>query len=200
MSPNRFDLTLWQQGEETIRLESERQRRADLPPEKRYRALHPTSAEFLHQLALASNARRLVEVGMSAGYSTLWLARAAAATGGRIHTFEHNPEIVKVAREYFALATVAGFIEVHEGDARLLLEDFEGPVDFAFVDAEKEDYIAYAKLLWPLLRPGGSLVADNIISHAEAAAPYLEYLCGVVDATTMVVGIGSGLAWSVKEP
>ncbi len=200
MSPNRFDFNAWQGVEEEVRDADERQRAAGLPPEKRYKSLHPSSAVFLFQLVLATAARRIVEVGMSAGYSTLWLARAAKMTGGRVVTLERDPAIVAVARDHFARATVAGLVEIRQGDALELIDEIEGSVDLAFVDAEKEEYLAYARALWPKLGPGASLVADNVISHAEATTPYLEYLCGLEDADTTILPIGNGLGWTVKEP
>jgi len=200
VSPNRFDLNAWQTMEEEVRIEDERQRAAGLPPAKRYKSLHPNSAVFLFQLVIATAARRIVEVGTSAGYSTLWLGRAARFTGGRVVTLERDPAVIAVARDHFARATVAGFVEIRPGDALELLEDMEEGIDLAFIDAEKEEYLAYARALWPKLAPGASLVADNVISHAEATAPYLEYLCGLEDADTTVLPVGNGLGWTVKEP
>ncbi len=193
-----FDQAAWQAVTAEVRHEDERQRFEGLPPAARYRSLHPTSAGFLYQLALAATAQRVVEVGMSAGYSTLWLARACAATGGRVVTLEKNAAIVEVAWEHFARAGVADIIEVKSGDALITLDGIRGPFDLAFIDAEKAEYVAYAERLWPKLAPAASLVADNVISHAEATAPFLGWLRARPDAVTTVLDVGNGLAWAVK--
>jgi len=194
-----FDLKAWRNVEEAVRLEDGRQRRAGLPPERRYRSLHPASAQFIYQLALAAGAKRVVEVGMSAGYSTLWLARACAATGGSVVSLERNADIIPVARSHFELAGVAELVEVIGGDARETLSTLAAPFDLAFVDGEKDEYVAYAEALWPLLSGGGSMVADNVVSHAEAAAPFIEWLFGREGSATTILEIGQGLAWTVKH-
>lgn len=195
-----FNILEWSALEEEVRLTDEKQRAQGLPPEQRYKSLHPDAAHFLYQLALAARARVIVEVGMSAGYSTLWLARAAAVAGGRVITFERDAAIVKVARDHFTRAGVAGLIDIRVGDARSLLAEIGEPVDLAFVDAEKDEYPVYAEKLWPLLRAGGSLVADNVISHREATTPYLKSILAWPDATTAILTIGRGLGWTVKTP
>jgi predicted O-methyltransferase YrrM len=193
-----FDLDAWRAVEAAVRLENERQRRASLPPERRYRSLHPKSAEFIFLLALATGARRILEVGTSAGYSTLWLARACAATGGSVVTLEKNVDIIKVAAENLETAGVAPFVELRPGDARETLAAVEGPLELAFVDGEKEEYVGYVEMLWSNLSAGASLVADNVISHADATAPFLEWLQARAGASTTVLEIGNGLSWTVK--
>jgi len=195
-----FDLSAWQAVEEAVRLENERQRRAKLPSERRYRSLHPDAAAFIFLLALAARARRIVEVGTSAGYSTLWLARACAATGGAVVTLERNAAIIDVARRHFARAGVAAFVDLRPGDARETLAGLDGPFDLAFVDGEKEEYVAYGELLWPRLAAGASLAADNVLSHADATAPFVAWLRARHDAAaTAVLQIGNGLSWTVKR-
>ncbi|NIT35461.1 MAG: methyltransferase [candidate division Zixibacteria bacterium] len=193
-----FDVDAWRAVEEAVRLENERQRAAGLPPARRYRALHPKAAEFLYLLALASGARRIVEVGTSAGYSTLWLARACVATGGVVVTLELEAGMAEVARGHLELAGVSDLVEIRPGDARETLPQLVGPFDLAFVDAEKAEYVDYGELLWPKLAAGASLVADNVVSHAEATAPFLAWLRARGDAATTVLEVGNGLAWAVK--
>jgi caffeoyl-CoA O-methyltransferase len=193
-----FDVDVWRAVEAAVRLENERQRRASLPAERRYRSLHPKSAEFIFLLALATGAGRILEVGTSAGYSTLWLARACAATGGSVVTLEKNVDIIKVAAENLEAAGVASLVEIRPGDARETLAAVEGPFELAFVDGEKEQYVGYVELLWPKLSAGASLVADNVISHADATASFLEWLQTMAGAATTVLEIGNGLSWTVK--
>ncbi len=193
-----FDLEAWRAVEAAVRLENERQRRASLPAERRYRSLHPQSAEFIFLLALAVGARRILEVGTSAGYSTLWLARACATAGGSVVSLEKNVDIIGVATENLEAAGVASFVEIKPGDARETLASAEGPFELAFVDGEKDEYVGYVEFLWPKLSVGASLVADNVISHADATAPFLEWLHARTGSTTTVLEIGNGLSWTVK--
>ena len=193
-----FNILAWSALEEEVRLANERQRAEGLPPEKRYRSLHADSALFLYQLVLATRAQVAVEVGTSAGYSALWLARACAATGGRVITLERNAAIVDVARGHFARAGVADLIDVRVGDARKLLPAVDAGVDVLFLDGDKDEYPAYADGGWAKLRAGGSVVADNVISHRERTTPYLEGMLARGDGTTIVLPIGQGLAWTVK--
>jgi caffeoyl-CoA O-methyltransferase len=193
-----FDLEAWRMVEAAVRLEDGRQRRAGLPPQQRFRALHPHSAEFIFLLALATRARRTVEVGTSAGYSALWLARACAETGGSLVTLEKNPDIIDVANEHIESAGVADLVEIIEGDARDTLATLDEPFDLAFVDGEKDEYVAYGELLWPRLAVGASLVADNVLSHADVINPFLEWLRRLPGAATTVLEIGNGLSWTVK--
>ncbi|MEE8639741.1 MAG: class I SAM-dependent methyltransferase [bacterium] len=195
--PN-FDLDAWRLVEAAVRLEDGRQRRAGLPPQQRFRALHPASAEFIFLLALATRAQRIVEIGTSAGYSALWLARACALTGGSLVTVERNPVIVDVAADHLKSAGVADLVDIKVGDARETLTTLDGPFDLAFVDGEKDEYAAYGELLWPRLAAGASLVADNVLSHADEAAPFLDWLHSRADAATTVLEIGNGLSWTVK--
>jgi caffeoyl-CoA O-methyltransferase len=195
---SKFDLEGWRLVEAAVRLENGRQRRAGLPPRQRFRALHPHSAEFIFLLALATNARRVVEVGTSAGYSALWLARACETTGGSLVTLEKNPDIIRVAVDHLKSAGVADLVEVKEGDARETLAALDELFDLAFVDGEKGEYVAYGELLWPKLSAGASLVADNVLSHADETAPFLEWLRGLAGAATTVLEIGNGLSWTVK--
>lgn len=193
-----FDLDAWRMVEAAVRLEDGRQRRAGLPPEQRFRALHPHSAEFIFLLALATRAQRMVEVGTSAGYSALWLARACAETGGFLVTLEKNPDIIDVAAEHIESAGVADLVEIMEGDACDTLATLDELFDLAFVDGEKDEYVAYGELLWPRLAVGASLVADNVLSHAGETAPFVEWLRGLTGAATTVLEVGNGLSWTVK--
>ena len=122
--------------------------------------------KFLYLLAKLVGARRILELGTLAGYSTIWLARAVPADG-RVVTLEFSAEHAAVARENFAGAGLSNRIEVIEGTA---LEGLPGlaargePLfDMVFIDADKNNYPAYLDLVVPLTRPGGLILADNVI-------------------------------------
>jgi caffeoyl-CoA O-methyltransferase len=158
------------------RLEAEdRADRSDgTPRSQRLRAVTPEVGRFLNILARATGARRILEIGTSGGYSTLWLADAARESGGAVTTLELDPVKIERARRNFAEAGADGLVTIVPGDARETVAALEPGFDFVFLDAEKELYLELLEPLVRLLRPGGVLVADNLLSHAEELAPFRE--------------------------
>jgi caffeoyl-CoA O-methyltransferase len=174
-------------------------REAALPREQRLRQVRPEVGELLATLTLAIDARTIVEIGTSGGYSTLWFALAAGRTGGRITTFEVDSAKVALARTTFADAGVADRIDLrHEDGVAGLAALAEGSADLVFLDAEKD---LYEHLLDPAiraLRPGGLLIADNLISHAEALAGFQARALADPRLSGLVVPIGRGELVAVR--
>lgn len=133
-----------------------------------------------------------VEIGTSAGYSTLWLGLACLQLGRRIKTYEILPDKVRMAEETFAMTGFDGFIELIEGDARDYLANEEG-IAFCFLDAEKEMYKDCYDLVVPRMVTGGILVADNAINHEATLRPLIDYALDDPRVDAMVVPIGKGL-------
>ena len=154
--------------------EDSRDRVDGTPRSRRLRAVTAEVGRFLHLLVKLAGARRILEVGMSCGCSTIWLAMAAQETGGSVTTLELDPAKVERARLNFAMAGVDDIVTILEGDAHETLRTLVGPFDFAFLDAEKELYVDFLESLVGLLRPGGVLVADNVLSHARELATFRE--------------------------
>lgn len=117
---------------------------------------------LLRLLAESINARHVVEIGTFRGYSGLWLALAMTGTEGRLTTFEIDPDNAESASRIFREAGVADRVDVIVGDAHDEIARLEGPIDMAFIDADKSGYPDYLKKLQPLLRPGGLIVAHNV--------------------------------------
>ena len=149
-------------------------RAAGTPRKERLRSVTPEVGAFLNLLVKIAGARRILEVGTSGGYSTLWLATAARETGGHVTTLEMDGAKIERARRNLSDAGVDVLVTILEGDAHQTLLALEGSFDLAFLDAEKEDYPAFLEPLVRLLRPGGLLVADNLLSHAEELAGFRE--------------------------
>lgn len=148
--------------------------RADGTPRmQRLREVPLEVGRFLAILAASAPDGRWVEIGTSAGYSTLWLALAARETGRRVTTFEILEWKVELARETFAVAQVEDVVELVHADVRAGLEGVEG-VSFAFLDSEKEDYLELYELVVPKLVPGGLLVADNVADFHDEVQPMLD--------------------------
>jgi caffeoyl-CoA O-methyltransferase len=132
-----------------------------------------------------------VEIGTSAGYSTLWLGLACLQLGRRIKTYEILPDKVRMAEETFAMTGFDGFIELIEGDARDYLANEEG-IAFCFLDAEKEMYRDCYDLVVPRMVTGGILVADNAINHEATLRSLIDYALADARVDAMVVPIGKG--------
>ena len=158
----------------------------------------PETGRLLWILARSARATRILEVGTSNGYSTIWLADAARATGGRVTTLELNPAKVKLARENLARAGLADRVEVLEGRALDSLGTRPGPFDFVFLDADRGSYLTYLELVVPRLVPGGLLVADNVSSHAQELHDYLARVKSHPALFSVTVPVGKGEEISFK--
>lgn len=128
--------------------------------------------KLLQMLARLRGARRILELGTLAGYSTIWLARALPADGTLL-TLEAVDEHAELARRNIERAGLSGVVSVIEGDAVETLEAFvrDGipPFDFIFLDADKKSYPAYLDLVLRLSRPGTVIIADNVIRRGRIA-------------------------------
>jgi predicted O-methyltransferase YrrM len=156
------------------RLEEEdsAEREAGVPGAKRSRQVVPTTGRLLFALAASQAGVEVLEIGGSRGYSSIWLAAGARVLGGRVVSLEHDPEKCAAWRANVADAGLEEWAELVEGDAFATLRETQDVFDLVFLDAEKEDYEALFALTRPLLEPGALVVADNVLSHADALAAY----------------------------
>jgi caffeoyl-CoA O-methyltransferase len=130
----------------------------------------PLESAFLAMLVRLTRARRIVEIGLFTGYSALSMAEALPADG-RIVSCEISADNAAIARRFFERSPHGGKIEIRMGPALETLKSLEGPFDLAFVDADKENYIAYFEALVPKLAPGGLIVADNVLWSGTVLDP-----------------------------
>jgi predicted O-methyltransferase YrrM len=167
----------------------------------RLRNLEPETARTLSVLVRATGARRVLELGTSNGYSTLWLADAVAETGGRVTTVEVEPERVRMARENFARAKLQHLIDVRVEDAaETLAGSPDGAWDFIFLDAERPHYVAYWPDLVRSLRLFGLLVVDNVVSHADQVAEFSALVQRTSGITSALVPVGAGVLLITRGP
>lgn len=127
---------------------------------------------LLRILTEATNARHVVEIGTSNGYSAIWFALALRSTGGRLTTFEIDEHRAGLARKNFQRAGVEDRITLVLGDAHEKVEAIEEPIDILFLDADKGGYLDYLEKLLPRVRPGGLVIAHNM----HRPAPYPEFV------------------------
>jgi predicted O-methyltransferase YrrM len=119
--------------------------------------------KFLSLLAGAIQARRILEIGTLGGFSTIWLARGVGPQG-RVVTLEYEPKHAEVARANLERAGVGDRVEIKVGAALDTLPTVtDGPFDLVFIDADKDNYVAYLEWAIRLARPGAIIVADNVI-------------------------------------
>jgi predicted O-methyltransferase YrrM len=135
----------------------------------------PEKARRLAELVRRQGPKRVVECGTAVGYSGLWIARELKALGaGRLVTIEIDPDRAREAEANFRRAGLADFVEVRVGDARQVVNDLQGPVDFAFIDCNFGNYDPCFVGIEPKLAEGALVVADNVGMGAEAMADYLK--------------------------
>ncbi|BBY12599.1 O-methyltransferase [Mycobacterium marseillense] len=139
---------------------------AGLPPI----AVSVQQGKFLSLLAGATGARRILEIGTLGGFSTIWLARGAGPQG-RVVTLEYAPKHAEVARGNLERAGVAERVEVIVGAALDTLPTVTGPFDLIFIDADKENNLAYLEWAVRLARPGAVVVVDNVIRDGQILRP-----------------------------
>lgn len=161
------------------------------PRMERLRQIPPETGRFIAILAASAPAGDIIEIGTSAGYSSLWLALACRAKGRKLTTYEILPEKVELARETFRISGVEDLIDLVAGNA---LDHISGhdSIAFCFLDAEKEVYAECYEAVVPRLVSGGLLIADNAINHRETLQPMIDraLLDRRVDA--LIVPIGKG--------
>ncbi len=166
----------------------------------RFRNVEPETAELLGVLIRATGARRILELGTSNGYSTIWLADAAHATGGRVLSVDLDAARSELARGNLSAAGLGERVELRVGDAAEILASApERAWDFVFLDAERPAYPDYLPALLRTLAPGGVLAIDNVISHAHELVEFTALIEREPRLTQTVVPVGAGLRLAVLD-
>jgi len=168
-----------------------RDRTDGTPRMKRLRQISPEVGKFIAILAAAAPAGQWIEIGTSAGYSTLWLALACRAVGRKLTTYEILDEKAVLARQTVETTGVGDVVNLVHGNA---LEYLPGCKDigFCFLDAEKEVYGQCYEAVVPRMVPGGMLVADNAINHQATLQPMLDRALRDDRVDALIVPIGKG--------
>lgn len=184
--------------------EYENQHKDEFEHDERILAITRETGLFYNILLKAIKAKKILEIGLSAGYSTLWFADAIlhntnGAKQKAITTIEQNPKKVKIAKENFTQAGISEMIDIRQGMAKDVLSELSNDLrsntselfDFAFIDADKENSIDYFDTCFELVRKGGIIAADNILDMSEMKkyADYVQKKSGVI-STTVPIGWG----------
>ncbi len=122
----------------------------------------PVQGRLLTAFSRMISPRRILEIGTFTGYSAICLA-AGLHPDGRLITLETNDELEQLIRDIFDKAGITGNTELIIGDALKILPSLEGPFDLVFIDADKRQYPDYFDLVIDKVRPGGWLIADNVL-------------------------------------
>lgn len=157
---------------------------------------------FINSLAKSAKSKTILEIGTSYGYSTIWLAEAAKANGGKVITLEISIEKAAYARQKLEEAGVAEFVELRVGDALESIAKATETFDFVLVDVWKELYLPCFDLFFPKLKTGAWVLADNMIfpphSLPEATA-YRNRVRETKAFDTLLMPIGSGIEVSLLK-
>jgi predicted O-methyltransferase YrrM len=177
---------------------------------KRMLAITKDTGVFYNTLLRATKPKKILEIGTSSGYSTLWFADAIMGQKSRIITIEENSNKIKIATKNFQKAGVSKIIQIKQGNAKQVLNEMLNEFkkaktkkyfDFVFIDADKEQYLFYFEVTLQMLKKDGIIAADNII-HPERFQKHIKkYLAHVrkkPDVQTVIIPIGNGQQMSIK--
>ena len=181
----------------------------EIPSEKRLNCISKNIGMFYNILLKSINAKNILEIGMSVGYSGLWFADAVMSNkqlNGQIITIDREKFKIDNARRNFEEAGVDSLIKIREGEARKILQEIkaefnENYFDFIFIDADKESYIEYFDLCLPLVRKGGIIGADNILfpeRFNEMMADYLSHVRSKSNVQSVTIPIDNGEEVTIK--
>ncbi|MEK7395408.1 MAG: O-methyltransferase [Candidatus Poribacteria bacterium] len=154
---------------------------------------------LLRLLTEVSNAKHVVEIGTSNGYSGLWFCLALRVTGGKLTTFEIDHDRVLLAQANFKKAGVEKIVTIMEGDAHNEVTKLKDPIDVVFLDADKSGYSDYLNKLLPLVKPGGLIIAHNMRSPAPDP-DYIKAITTNPDLETIFLNMqAAGVGVTLKK-
>jgi len=160
----------------------------------------PEEGRLLWILTATADAKHVVEIGTSIGYSSLWFCLALQANGGKMTTHEIDPYRIDIASKNFERAGVSHLITIVEGDAHKTVTRLKEPIDILYIDADKSGYFDYFTKLLPLVRPGGLILAHNTTDKASELQNYLKAVTNNPELETIFLyKQPSGLSVTLKK-
>ncbi len=199
-------LTVLKKLEKRSRLEE--LNKVDVNHDDKMLAITEDTGQFFNLFLKAIKAKRVLEIGTSVGYSTIWFADAILENGGKIITIEQNPSKISRAKANFKEAGVESIIENLQGQAFKILNDLGGKIkteqekfDFVFLDADKELNIEYFDLVLPMVKVGGIIATDNIL-YPEKFRPMMKKFVNHIKSNpniqTFTLDLGNGEQLTIK--
>jgi len=185
----------------------EKSKKEDIPHEDRMLAITKETGELLNMILRLKNAKNMLEVGMSTGYSTIWCAEVISEQSGKIITIEKNPNKIKRAKENFQKAGITDTIIIKKGLAMQILTElnlqqrYKNFFDFVLIDADKENVIKYFDLIFPMVSVGGVIITDNMLypeKFREDMKKFSDYLKKNPKLRTITSPIGNGEEITIK--
>ncbi|HLZ56503.1 MAG TPA: class I SAM-dependent methyltransferase [Ktedonosporobacter sp.] len=161
--------------------------------------LEPETAQLLSILVRSGHRTRLLEIGTSNGYSTIWLAWAAQANGGRVISIDREEHKHVLADANLRRAGLRASVDLISGDATQIVAGLPGPFDCVFFDADRRSAPAQLALLLPKLAPDALILADNALSHPGEIAGYLAAIKELPDCEHVIVPVGKGLSIAYRR-
>lgn len=161
---------------------------------KRYRNIEPDSAYYIAMMIRIQQSKKILEIGTSTGYSTLWMADAAQVTAAQITTLEIDPTRTAQAQCYAKELGLDQCIQFWTGDAQDFLKQDQQQYDLILLDAERDAYLSYWPDLQRLLnQKGGVLIVDNVISHAAEVKSFMTEIKQDSRFMCNTIAFGAGL-------
>jgi predicted O-methyltransferase YrrM len=187
----------------------ENSHRDEIFPQERMNCISKNIGMFYNIMLKSINAKKILEIGMSVGYSGLWFADAVMSntqSDGQIITIDRERFKIDNAKKNFEEAGVSSLIKIRDGEARKVLHDIKEEFgknyfDFIFIDADKESYIEYFDLCLPLVRKGGMIGADNILlpeRFNEMMVDYLSHVRSNPNVQSVTIPIDNGEEITIK--
>ena len=160
----------------------------------RFLNLEPETARLISLLARSGRRTRLLEIGTSNGYSTLWLAWSMSETDGQVVSIERSFPKWEMAVENLTRAGLVKYADLILGEADEVIDRLGGPFDLVFFDADRVGASGQLRRLLPKLTADALVLADNVLSHPDQVASYLATLDELGEFDSMIVPIGKGLS------
>ena len=157
------------------------------------------TGNFINMLIKAADAKNVLEIGTSNGYSGLWIADALKTTKGHLTTIEFWEKRQKLAKEYFEECNLSDIATFKTGQAYdIITDEIKEKFDLIFIDANKQEYIHFYKAADPLLKAGGIILADNIKSHEKKVEPFVKAISSNPNYQVQVLDLPDGLLMAYK--
>jgi len=180
----------------------------ELAREKDFSIVGRQVGNFLYQLAILTNSKRVLELGSGFGYSAYWFAKAVG-NDGQVVFSDLSPENIDIAKEFFKRGECRDIIQLHLGDGAKIIDEIPGSFDIIFNDIEKEDYPQIIGKAYNKLRAGGLFITDNVLWHGRVLSndnslatkgvrEFTKLLISHKGFCTTILPIRDGLSISIK--